>query len=418
MDSQNIRGDEIHRQVGSLPCLLVPASELTLDVAVDLPENVALDSTVPWELFEKDSSDGISAVCCIASMAADGSVSRPDGRIMATIPPGKGAEKIRQFFLRKAQELGASQGSSQNRTPRFQFRDINEVSLGLFDGEKRVLVYNHGRIVAEHVPESDHRKTRACYIHPLYGLDGEVLTADFPKDHFHHHGIFWGWPYVKIEDGVYDSWEGRGIQFRWVRWLAQDQNQEGAQFGVENGWFVQDRKVVTERVWIRSYRPHGDTRVLDLDFVWIPIDRPLTLQGRDLKSYGGLTIRFDIPPGQDGVVTVPNGAIRSSKGDLLNTPLPWVDMSFTFPGQTEPSGAALLVRPDHPDYPPTWLTRCYGPLCIGWPGVRARTFPPNQPIAVSYRLWIHRGQPDVAMIKTAYGGYIATTHVEWNAAIP
>lgn len=32
---------------------------------------------------------------------------------------------------------------------------------------------------------------RANYVHPLYDLDGHVLTEDFPKDHLHQRGIFW-----------------------------------------------------------------------------------------------------------------------------------------------------------------------------------------------------------------------------------
>jgi hypothetical protein len=31
---------------------------------------------------------------------------------------------------------------------------------------------------------------RANYVHPLYGLKGEILTEDFPEDHLQHHGIF------------------------------------------------------------------------------------------------------------------------------------------------------------------------------------------------------------------------------------
>jgi hypothetical protein len=35
---------------------------------------------------------------------------------------------------------------------------------------------------------------RSDYIHPLYGLNGEMLTNDWPDaDHPHHRGIFWAW---------------------------------------------------------------------------------------------------------------------------------------------------------------------------------------------------------------------------------
>ena len=39
-------------------------------------------------------------------------------------------------------------------------------------------------------------RARSDYIHPLYGLNGEVLTRDWPVDHPHHRGIYWAWPEV------------------------------------------------------------------------------------------------------------------------------------------------------------------------------------------------------------------------------
>ena len=46
-------------------------------------------------------------------------------------------------------------------------------------------------------PKSHHGKfQRANYIHPLYDLEGNVLTEDFPSDHRHHRGIFWAWHQV------------------------------------------------------------------------------------------------------------------------------------------------------------------------------------------------------------------------------
>ncbi|HUH47680.1 MAG TPA: DUF6807 family protein, partial [Arenibacter sp.] len=39
---------------------------------------------------------------------------------------------------------------------------------------------------------------RSNYIHPLYGLEGEMLTSDWPDAaHPHHRGIFWDWPEVR-----------------------------------------------------------------------------------------------------------------------------------------------------------------------------------------------------------------------------
>ena len=55
-------------------------------------------------------------------------------------------------------------------------------TLLLEDG-RPVLVYNHGdQLVEGAAPD----RTRSCYVHPLYGPHGEILTDDFPADHLHH----------------------------------------------------------------------------------------------------------------------------------------------------------------------------------------------------------------------------------------
>ena len=113
-----------------------------------------------------------------------------------------------------------------------------------------MLVYNHGVITDEKVPAKDNRRSRACYIHPLWGINGEVLTDDFPKDHYHHHGVFWAWPHVEIGDEKHDLWMYKKIAPNFVRWLARDTGPLAAVLGVENGWFLGDRKVMIERVWI------------------------------------------------------------------------------------------------------------------------------------------------------------------------
>ena len=68
-------------------------------------------------------------------------------------------------------------------------------ALTVLDRGRPVLTYVHGDRLPEGLgPEL----ARSCYIHPLYSLDGEVLTEDFPADHLHHHGLFWAWPAVEV----------------------------------------------------------------------------------------------------------------------------------------------------------------------------------------------------------------------------
>ena len=69
----------------------------------------------------------------------------------------------------------------------FTITDLTDRSVGVFEGGKPVFVYNHGVMHREGVPLD---RARSTYIHPLYGLDGEVLTDDFPKDHYHNRARF------------------------------------------------------------------------------------------------------------------------------------------------------------------------------------------------------------------------------------
>jgi hypothetical protein len=389
------------------PMVVVPASPVALEIAVPLDPAVKLDRPARWQLVEVDDSSAAVPVQLVRDTTEDGLAREGAERLVAVVPPRQGAEGPRRFAPRPVGNEPADAGSS------FRLEATSDASLGLWDGDSPVLVYNHGMIVAENVPENDPRRTRSCYIHPLHGLSGEVLTEDFPRDHYHHHGVFWTWPHVRIDGREYDLWTDRGIKQRFVRWLGREGGPVAGVIGVENAWFTGDQKVMIERIWIRAYKAGGDTRSIDLEFTWVPVDKPITLWGAGGKSYGGLTVRFAPPSRKDPstVITVPSGP---TTGDLPDTPLAWADFTSKFGDCPHASGAAIFVPPSHPDYPPTWLTRHYGPLCVGWPGVHPKTFAPGKPIRLSYRVWIHKTAVETGDIQRAYDAYQAALETRWQ----
>jgi hypothetical protein len=283
------------------------------------------------------------------------------------------------------------------RAAPFRFASINDKSLGLWEGDQPVLVYNHGIIEKAGVPAD---RARSTYVHPLYGLDGEVLTDDFPKDHYHHRGLFWAWPHVKSGGKEYDLWMLKGVEQRFEKWLAREGGETQAVLSVQNGWFAGDRKIMEETVTMRVQPVVGDARAIDMEFSWRPLEGPITLAGAEGKSYGGLTLRF--APRTNTVITTPLGV---DEKDLPMTHLAWADLSAQFSGAPKPSGAAIFVPVTHPDFPPMWLTRHYGVLCLGWPGVEARTFPAGEAIRCQYRVWVHRGAPSLERLRSAYEAY-------------
>ncbi len=278
---------------------------------------------------------------------------------------------------------------------RFEFVLLNDRELELREGERPVLVYNFGVQCPSNVPP---QWARSSYLHPVYGPDGEVLTDDFPADHFHHRGVFWAWPHVQSRGQEADLWTLKGVRHEFERWLAQETRRGYALLGVQNAWILGTRKVAEEQVRVRVWPADRDGRAVDVELVLKAVDAPLTLRGAAGKGYGGLSVRFAPRRGQP-VITVPGGR---STNDLLMARLAWADYSALFDQNPAPSGIAVMVAPQHPDFPLQWMTRHYGALCAGWPGVEARAIAPEQPVRCRYRLWIHRGAPDEPTLQRAY----------------
>jgi hypothetical protein len=312
----------------------------------------------------------------------------------------------------------------------FQFKEADGKRLILTEGNLPVLVYCFDVVEHEWVSKKDLRRAAGCYIHPLYGLNGEVLTDNAPVDHFHHHGVFWTWPHVDVHetDGKikkYDLWTSNtALKQHFVRWIERKELPDSAFFEVENGWFVgepiNENKIMSEQVKITVHRIQTDenglkSRAIDLQFILKPI-KQISLRGSEGKSYGGLSIRFkpyinenernkknaSAKQSEINIITTPQGI---AKFDLPETPLAWADYTSKFNGQDKFSGATIFVPKTHPDYPPTWLTRYYGPLCLGWPGVKGRTFQPNEEIKLNYRIWIHNDKITNKQITHYYDNY-------------
>lgn len=377
-------------RAGDGPSLIVPASSEPLFVSLPVPAGI--DAAGSFRLAGDDEAIPASVV---GDRAADGAPDPGSKRLTAAIPPAANPRRLRLVPV------------AEPATSPFRIDDADDRSVVIREGDRPVLVYNHGVIAREGVPAD---RARSSYVHPLYGLDGEVLTDDFPRDHHHHRGLFWAWPHVLVGGKPYDLWLLKGIRHRFERWLARETGPASATLGVENGWYVGDRRVMVERVWLDVRPTIGDARAIDLALTLIPESEPVTLDGAEGKSYGGLTLRFAPAPARDVRITTPLG---DGPADLLMTRLAWGDLSARFAGDRT-SGAAILVAPGHPDSPPCWLTRHYGVLCVGWPGVTPATLKPAEPRTLRYRTWVHRGAVDAARLARVAEALAAEPTIAWS----
>jgi len=281
----------------------------------------------------------------------------------------------------------------------FRFVEQPEGRLALLEGDRPVLTYNWGDQLKEGVPAD---RKRSCYIHPVWGIDGEVLTDDFPKDHYHHRGLSWMWNRVRIGGREVDIWTLKGIRQQFGKWLDRKADASGAVLAVENNWVMDGPPVAKETVEIRASAAEKTGRAIDVRVTLESLAQPIELLGEITKGYGGLCLRF--APREETVITTPAGK-QAKDSDHLK--FPWADLSARFAGRKEPSGAAIFVHPQNPGAPNEWTLRNYGFLGPCWPGMEKYTLEPGKPVTLKYRLWIHRGDAAQGKVAEACKDYLA-----------
>jgi hypothetical protein len=292
---------------------------------------------------------------------------------------------------------GCSPNGNQAGTAALNPIEIYETGQGfsIAEGKEQVMFYQR-----QH-KSMDGKYTRANYIHPLYGLDGEVLTEDFPADHPHHRGVFWAWHQVWFGDRkLGDNWAAQ--DFFWDVYDAEiltiDSQSRALKLHVH--WkspLLTDadgnqQPFVKETTTIRVHRAEGDIRKVDFKIELLALKDNMRLGGsEDAKGYGGFTTRIPLPDGleftgTDGPVEPTNLSVEAGS---------WLDFSGNLGGQGKTSGLAILCHSSSPGYPQRWILRRKGsaqnPV---YPGRHPVELSREKPLVLHYRLIIHRGGVD------------------------
>ena len=147
-------------------------------------------------------------------------------------------------------------------------------------GQEKVLFY-------QRKPKSLNGKYSRChYIHPLYGLDGEILTEDFPSDHLHHRGIFWAWHQVLVGDKkVGDGWSLEDVYWDVydAKILALDDGSTALKVNIfwkSPHWADAEgrpKPFVKETTVIRVYPASGDIRKIDFEIGLLALEEGVEL---------------------------------------------------------------------------------------------------------------------------------------------
>lgn len=239
---------------------------------------------------------------------------------------------------------------------------------------------------------------RCNYIHPLWGIDGSVLTEDFPADHLHHRGIFWAWHQVWIGDKrIGDTWEIKdfGQQVTDIEYAARENGI--AELKTEVQWKSSlgksqgvGKPYLKENTKITIHPKKGNYRKIDFEIQLLSLVENLKIGGSaDEKGYSGFSVRMVLPgdvtfSGPGGEITPENTAVKSSG---------YVNVSGSV-GKNKSSGGIVIVdNPDNPGYPQKWILRKKNSMQnAAYPGNTLIPVSTKNPLVLKYSLIVYSGK--------------------------
>ncbi len=229
---------------------------------------------------------------------------------------------------------------------------------------------------------------RSDYIHPLYGLNEEILTRDWSRDHPHHRGIYWAWPEVSYKAELMDLHALQKIFARPTGKIKLQEKSEYVQVEAENLWITEEElmPIVKEIALIKAYPQREQVRIVDLAFLFEGLKEGVTIARRGTNAYGGLNIRMMTPESQQISFHTDDSGAEPRRA--------WSDLSGIFKGNKNHSGLMVFQHPKNAEYPGDWVQ--YPELSWIQP-----TFPtsgtryalqPGKPLLLRFRLVVHTGQ--------------------------
>lgn len=272
--------------------------------------------------------------------------------------------------------------------------------LFLENGEK-ILLY-------QTEPKSYDGKYERCnYIHPLWNVDGVVLTEDFPIDHLHHRGIFWAWHQVWIDGKrIGDPWEikdfkqkvtdlefraqkdGAGLFKTKVTWLSDKWQKNGKRIP-----YLEESTVIKIHSKTKNYRR------IDFEISLLALEKGLSIGGsEDEKGYSGFSVRMVLPDdvlftGRGGKVQPENTAVQSPG---------YINISGSMGKEGKNAGVVIIDNPSNPGYPQPWILRAKNSMQnAAFPGNGTVSLLTSVPLVLKYSLLVYSGKMNERKIQKA-----------------
>ncbi|MEL6251327.1 MAG: DUF6807 family protein [Bacteroidota bacterium] len=289
-------------------------------------------------------------------------------------------------------------------------------SIGLYtkSTSEGLEVYRDGKAIFFYQTKTkslDGQFPRANYIHPLYGLNGEILTEDFPEDHLHQRGIFWAWHQMIVEDQwIADQWDCRGVKWDVAKLKTKNMG-SSLEIHATIYWLgmhpsrSKEEKLFLEKTIIKINGERSDAIDIEFDISITANYLGSKLGGsNDEKGYGGFSARLRLPEdisfhAKQGEVEAKNTAVEA--GD-------WMSFHGTFaPDATIQSRVTLMNHPNNPSPFQGWILRKKNSMQNpAWPGKHSVFFVKGKPTRLRYKLLVHDEMWTKGMIEENFRNFV------------
>lgn len=283
--------------------------------------------------------------------------------------------------------------------------EIGDKEIKVFSGAFHVLSYRFRDVVKP-------------YVYPLNAPNGIGLTEDGPRDHVHHRSL---WVAHGDVNGV-DIWSEMG-NHGYIKHASFTKVSGGACYaaiGCANDWTdASGRRILYEERLMRIWNiPSGE---------WV-VDFSVRLSARygdvllgDTKEGGIVSLR--VAPtmtvaGGGGRITNSWGGVNEE--EVWGRRAFWCDYSGRLGGEI--FGISVFDWPGNPRSPTYWHARNYGLMAanifglsyfVGAPrGAGNYMLDRGRMLEFRYRLYVHRGFPEEALVKEKYIDFVHPPKIE------
>ena len=286
---------------------------------------------------------------------------------------------------------------------------VTQVDQGyLFsEGDSQILFY-------QKVPKSfEGEYTRNNYLHPLWTLDGDVLTEDGPEDHLHQRGVFWTWHQTHVgETRLGDAWACRDFVWDVFESEIEDLSDGSKSLAVQiywksPAWVDQEEEqvpFVQENTRVVVHPRESSYRVIDVEIALHALVEAVRIGGsEDEKGYGGFSARIKMP---EDLSFHSSGRTIEPQTTQVEAG-PWMNFEGSFGTSGKKSGLAIFAHSSNPGQINRWILRRSGSMQNPvFPGREPVLIPRDDPIVLRYRLILHHGGEDAPDLETLYADYV------------